>query len=496
MPSREFIKRYRKEVDRQMRQDDGRFRQHIHVAPLVGWLNDPNGLCELKGTFHAYFQASPFDARGGLKCWGHATSKDLIHWTYEDPALEPDCSYDRDGAYSGSALVEDGHMSLYYTGNVKSANAQCDYITSGREANTILTRSEDAFAFGAKQLLMTQADYPSNLTQHVRDPKVWRAKGEELEASVRLGLGPYFMLQGARTLEDKGEALLFSSPDGFEWQFLQALRQVDSKGYMWECPDYLFVKANDFSSAPKHILSASVQGLAEQMDRAANSHQSGYFHLTTWPWNDSSEVEGDFTPWDYGFDFYAPQSFVADDGRVIMMAWMGAVDECTFDNEPTVTRGWQHCLTIPREVELGPDGKVRTPPVRELFSLRNNPCIEAEGHLGLDETECFDLEIDGIGTKGARVVISNQLVVSLSDHELTVQFEKTERDSIGCGRTVRKALVNAGSSLRIIGDASSIEVFVDQGDTCLSTRYYPKEYGIDVLSPGSRIACWKYETEE
>ena len=58
-------------------------RQKFHIQPMVGWLNDPNGLCKIGDTYHAFFQYGPFDVSGGVKHWGHVTSRDLLHWDYQ-----------------------------------------------------------------------------------------------------------------------------------------------------------------------------------------------------------------------------------------------------------------------------------------------------------------------------------------------------------------------------------------------------------------------------
>src|SRR5699024_1929329 len=108
--------------------------------------------------------------------------------------------------------------------------------------------------------------------------------------------------------------------------------------------------------------SASVQGLKGGVWDERNVYQSGYF-----------QVEGDilgeyrlseYRLWDYGFDYYAPQSFESEDGRRIQIGWMGMPD-CDEYTNPTVKDGWQHCFTFPREIFVE-DGKVRQRPVREL----------------------------------------------------------------------------------------------------------------------------------
>ena len=92
------------------------FRQKIHLMPPVGWLNDPNGLCQFQGIYHGFFQYSPFNPEGGVKMWGHYTSADMIHWEYQGVPLYPDQPFDCSGVYSGAAFIEDGEMFLYYTG--------------------------------------------------------------------------------------------------------------------------------------------------------------------------------------------------------------------------------------------------------------------------------------------------------------------------------------------------------------------------------------------
>ena len=110
---------------------EGGFRQKLHLMPPVGWLNDPNGLCQFGGVFHAFFQYSPFDPEGGVKMWGHYTSRNMIDWEYKGVMLYPDQPLDCSGVYSGCAYIEDGEMYLYYTGNVKLEDGEgYDYINT------------------------------------------------------------------------------------------------------------------------------------------------------------------------------------------------------------------------------------------------------------------------------------------------------------------------------------------------------------------------------
>ena len=120
-------------------------RLHFHLMPPTGWMNDPNGICQMNGVYHIYFQYTPFLAGWGTKLWGHYTTKDWLHFEEQEPFLFPDCAWDRDGVYSGSAFVKDGKIHYFYTGNVKLLDKEYDYILEGREQNTIHFTSEDAY---------------------------------------------------------------------------------------------------------------------------------------------------------------------------------------------------------------------------------------------------------------------------------------------------------------------------------------------------------------
>ena len=153
---------------------EGRFRLGHHLMPPVGWLNDPNGLCWYKGKYHVFFQYAPFDVEGGLKFWGHYTSKDLVDWKYEGTALYPDSPYDCHGVYSGSALAESEKLHLFFTGNVK-IDGDYDYINEGRETSTLHVESEDGIHFGDKEEIISFEKYPE---EHcIRAPELLREGG-------------------------------------------------------------------------------------------------------------------------------------------------------------------------------------------------------------------------------------------------------------------------------------------------------------------------------
>ena len=87
-----------------------------HLSPPKGWMNDPNGLIYYDGYYHAFFQHNPYDVVWGTMHWGHARSTDMLQWEHLPIALEPSLTEDIDGIYSGSAVNDNGTLTLIYTG--------------------------------------------------------------------------------------------------------------------------------------------------------------------------------------------------------------------------------------------------------------------------------------------------------------------------------------------------------------------------------------------
>lgn len=102
-PYQEWSEDYVKDLERKVAAS--KWRLNYHVQPETGLLNDPNGFSYFNGKWHLFYQSFPFGATHGLKSWFHISSKDLIHWEAEGPALEPGSVYDSHGVYSGSAIA-------------------------------------------------------------------------------------------------------------------------------------------------------------------------------------------------------------------------------------------------------------------------------------------------------------------------------------------------------------------------------------------------------
>ncbi|KWZ77455.1 glycoside hydrolase family 32 protein [Anaerococcus tetradius] len=416
--------------------------QSFHIYPQAGWLNDPNGLCYFNGKYHIYFQYSPLDEKKSDVLWGHVSSPDFINYKREDPFIFPDTRLDYDGAYSGSAFVKDNKINFFYTGNVKH-KGDFDYIRQGREHNTIKIIS-DGYNFDEKKLILSNDDYPSDMTKHVRDPKIYQKDGT------------YYMFLGARSVEDKGLVLVFKSTDLENFTYHMRIESQSKFGYMWECPDFFSIDDRDF-------LILCPQGLESEEYKYQNIYQAGYFTIKIDLLSKKYEL-ANFEELDYGFDFYAPQSFEDSKGRRILIGWMGMPD-ANYTN-PSVAYKWQHCLTIPRQLTVI-DGKIYQNPIKELEKLRKEK-------LQILPTNHYDeLVFEAIAED-----ISEDFSIHLRK-DVSLKYEKgileLAMGKSSAGRTRRKVKVEKINSLRIYSDRSSIEIFINKGEYVLSTRVYSQE---------------------
>lgn len=323
-------------------------RQHYHFMPQTGWLNDPNGLIYFRGRYHYFFQYNPYYGFWDYMHWGHAVSKDMVHWEYLPLALAPSESYDdhmRGGCFSGSAVEHEGKLYLMFTGVTNRGN---DF-----EQTQCIAYSEDGIHFekyDRNPVLTAPEGIPTHL---FRDPKVWKHNDK------------YYMVCGA-SRDNMAQALLYCSEDLLHWAFVNVLAESRGEwGYMWECPDF-------YRLGDKYVLMFSPMGAGEH----TSTYFVGDFDYDTGKF--ARQVSGEI---DWGLDYYAPQSFIMPDGRRIIVGWANEWEWMPFWKNwgPTYQEGWCGFFNIPREVRLMPDNTLQFLPIEELKILRTG------GH----KIECF-----------------------------------------------------------------------------------------------------------
>ena len=151
-----------------------RYRLGYHVMAKSGWINDPNGFCYFKGYYHIFYQHHPYSADWGPMHWGHARSKDLVHWEDLPIALTPGSKEDKDGCFSGSAIVKDDTLYLFYTGHHYYGDNDPEHFWQ----NQNMAYSIDGVNFTKYEHNPVIASEPEDNTHHFRDPKVWEDNGK------------------------------------------------------------------------------------------------------------------------------------------------------------------------------------------------------------------------------------------------------------------------------------------------------------------------------
>ena len=297
---------------------------------------------------------------------------------------------------------------------------------------------------------------------------------------------------------DSGAVLIYDSSDcGESWTLHSVIRGAndlghhEAFGYMWECPFLVQLDGQEFLSVCPQGLregagtkpstdaskgsrlndSTNLQEStsSEPLDKWQNIWQSGYFPLPKGQKliNVETISTNSFVLWDHGFDFYAPQTFVDNSGRTILIGWMGIIDP-TYHSYPEGI-GFCHNLTLPRELSLSGDGVILQHPVKELDAKRRE-CVEfvADAVVKIDRLSA-DIEITDISGDGT-LTLNDALVLSYSKGIFALKF--IDEDT-AAGRTQRSIRLKELSDLRLIVDGSTMEIYLNDGRAVFSTRWFP-----------------------
>lgn len=426
----------------------GRMRQRYHFMPQAGWMNDPNGLIYYKGKYHFFFQYNPYSSFWDCMHWGHAVSDDMLHWEYLPIALAPSEAYDdhmKGGCFSGSAIEHEGRLYLIYTGATNEGN--------GVVQTQCVASSEDGIHFEKYEgnpVVKAPEGVPA---WFFRDPKVW--KHEDV----------FYMVCGA-SRDGRGQALLYRSGDLLHWEYVNVLAESRGEwGYMWECPDF-------YPLGDKFVLTFSPMGAGERK----SVYLAGDFDYETGKF--SYHVSGEI---DWGHDYYAPQSFLAPDGRRLIVGWANEWEWMPYwkDWGPTYKEGWCGSFNIPREVRLAEDGTLKFLPINELRSIREETqqvdellaepgkeyeikagdgvAYELIMHIDLEHTAADRIELM-LRSDGQR---STMCAIDLKKAQLSVDRSRADGWSKGISRSPLFLKGKKKLDIHILSDQSSLEIFAD-----------------------------------
>lgn len=433
-----------------------KYRPFYHITAPEGWLNDPTGLTYFNHQYHIFYQYHPYNGAWGHIHWGHVVSNNLIDWVYYPPALIPKEFYEKHGCLSGTALVHNNYLTLFYTGSV--------VINNMTQQNQNVAISSDGVTF-QKYLynpIVKKSPYAGLGSGDFRNPKVWRFHNN------------WYMLLGVMSDKRQGQLLLYTSKDMFNWKHHRKVAEsFGDMGYMWESPDLLELE-------DQHVLIISVRGIQTDGYRFRNLYQTGYvlgaFDHQAGKFDDMEVSTATFNELDYGHDFYAAQTMQTHDGRHVLLAWLG-MWESTFEEAKD---GWASMLTIPRELKLASSGRILMTPIKEYLDLRTEIMEDAwysPGEAFYAGTKSFEMVVNSsTGVNEAALILEWS-----GDKQYSIEFSSSRGfvrvDRGGVDGVRRADWSPRGDHVhwRIFVDNSCIEVFCGSGEVVFSSRIYPKK---------------------
>ena len=464
-----------------------RFRPQWHFSSRRNWLNDPNGLVHLNGTYHLFYQHNPFGADWGNMSWGHATSQDLLHWDEQPVAIPCD---EQEAIFSGSAVFDEHNTSGLGTPDTPPLVAI--YTSAYSDASPLAGRQAQSLAYSLDEGT-TWTKYQGNPvldreSAEFRDPKVFWYDG---------GAGSYWVMVAVEAVQR--QVVLYKSADLKAWEFLSAFGPANATGGVWECPDLFELPVDGDPTDTRWVLVVNINpgGIA---GGSAGQYFIGEFDgvafrsastVTEGLQEDGSRLR-EYGWLDWGRDYYAAVSFSNIPDRRIMIGWMNNWDYAA----STPTGDWRSAMSLPREVSLTRvDGKpvLRQHAVDPFIglgspSLRLGPQALAPGVLpvpGTAEVARIDVEFQpGTAHKvGLMVRMSGteRTLVSYDVARGTLSLDRREsgkvdfHEAFPSVETVAVPLQDGRLRLRVHLDRCSVEVFAQDGLATITDLVFPSE---------------------
>jgi fructan beta-fructosidase len=447
-----------------------RFRPQFHYTSKINWFNDPNGLIKHKDIYHMYYQYNPKGTQWGNMSWGHATSKDLIHWEEHKVAI----NMTDDMIFSGTTAIDSTNDSgLCETQNcIVAAYTSFEYeldenenINAIAQHQSIAVSHDDGYSF---------EHYESNPVLNInskefRDPKIFKHDDE------------WIMLV---SLADQHKIAFYKSRDLKSWSEVSQFGNLGDTSSVWECPDLFPLKHN---GETKWVLTLS-----------AGHPQGNKFYAMQYFIGDFDGTS--FTPdalnypryLDFGKDFYAGITFanMNTDDYATMIGWLG----CHVYTKDTPTKVWRGAMSLPRELRLERINEqlhlVGNVPTEHLNELVDSTWEESE--ISVDQifkiplnSEAYIVEFEIPKTNNAGIeILSNgesSTKIGYNPEMNKVYLDRTASGNVDFNEkfpSVETApLISDGDSIKfkIFVDHSLLEVFVNDGETMITDRVFPLE---------------------
>lgn len=445
------------------------YRPVYHHTPVYGWMNDPNGMFYKDGVYHLYFQYNPYGSMWANMTWGHSTSTDLTHWTYEGTAIVPDAW----GAiFSGSCVVDKDNTAGFGKGAVVA------FYTSAKSTPWGDVQSQGmAYSLDNGKTFIKYEHNPilTSTERDFRDPKVfWYAPGKHWVMMLAVGQ----------------EMQIYSSGNLKEWKKESSFGAMQgAHGGVWECPDLVEV-AVEGSKEKKWVLICNLNP-GGPFGGSAAQYFVGSFDGKKFV-NESPTQ----TKWlDWGKDNYATVTWSnAPAGRCIALGWMS---NWQYANSVPTTQ-YRSANTLARDLTLyrvGGELYLKSKPSPEIKKARAEekkiPTFEVKGNyevasLLADNKGAYEIEmaIENKGTSKIDFSLMNEKgeKVAMYYDVVRKQFvmDRSASGIVGFSRdfpavTVAPVRNTDQIHLRLFIDRSSVEAFGEEGEYVMTNLVFPAE---------------------
>lgn len=439
-----------------------KYRPIFHFTPPAGWMNDPNGMVFYDSTYHLFYQHYPDSTVWGPMHWGHATSENLIDWEHRPIAIYPDSlGY----IFSGSAVFDAENSSGLGTAENPPLIAIYTYHNAEAEQSGKSDFQSQAIAYSLDQGASWQKYdqnpvLPNPGIRDFRDPKVmpWNLSSDKKGWLMTLAVSDRIQFYSSENLLDWTLESEFGQNEG-------------AHGGVWECPDLIPMTAPD--GTKKWVLLVSINPGGPQKG-SATQYFIGDFS------------DGIFIPddqlirWlDYGPDNYAGVTWANTPNRNLFIGWMSN----WLYAQVVPTEAWRSAMTLPRELglfEVEGTWLVKSSPARENLQLRKST-VELDNLQSNLPSEAVEITADIDDEAPVSILLENDLgekVLITRDNGLV----SVDRSLAGNSdfhpdfAAVHSAPMSwEAKSLRIFLDASSLELFINDGEIVITSTLFPNE---------------------
>lgn len=467
------------------------WRSALHYTPVRNWMNDPNGMVFYQGVYHLFYQHNPNGNFWGDMSWGHATSRDLIHWD-EQPVAMP--VNQNEEIFSGSIVVDQNNTSglgtagspplvALYTSVYKAGSGHAP----GTQAQSIAYSNDGGRSWQSYKKNPVLTLNPES--RHFRDPKVsWYAPGG------------YWLM--TTVVADAQVIKLYRSRNLIDWEFLSDFSRpgIPHARALWEMPDLFSLPLDGDSKKQKWVMLLNVNPWSIAGGSGALYFVGSFDGKTFTPENEApAGSDPSRLLWlDHGADYYAAGTFAnVPGGKAITIGWMSNWDYA----ERVPTTPWRGAMALPRVLNLKTiDGKPRLTfaPVNQYSALvRANPTTRvnalnvASGRKELATATRGNVQNIGLTIAPGSAQRAGIVVRSSADGKVGTRiFYDTARQTLTLDRShsgetnfsnafskqhiVNLPLTDGKLRLTVVVDRNSVEVFAADGRVVITDLIFPE----------------------